>query len=472
MRRHVMTGQLHLDPPTGHWNLNMTDTIFALSSGTIPAGVAVIRVSGPQVDALVRAMTGDLPAPRNAALRCLKDPVTSEILDQALVLLFRAPASFTGEDVVELQCHGGRAVVARVLRVLSDFDGCRPAEPGEFTRRAFYHGRMDLTEVEGLADLIASETEVQRKQAMRQMGGALSTIYNDWSQRIIHMRAMIEADFDFADEEDVPGSVADTVWGQAEDLAVEIAAHLDRSRHGERVRTGLQVVLMGAPNAGKSSLLNALAGREVAIVTEEAGTTRDVIEVHLDLDGYPVTLVDTAGLRATEGVVEREGIRRAVSRSVGADLVLWLEEPGGLVFGDAAPETVKALDDAAVPVWTVRTKQDLETLPKRDSSETSHVIPCSTAKPEGLGPVLTALTQFAEETILLGEVPLATRARHRHLLETCRSHLTDAVSNSQLPGELRAEDLRRAADALGRLTGRIDVEDLLDVIFRDFCIGK
>lgn len=285
------------------------------------------------------------------------------------------------------------------------------------------------------------------------------------------MRAMIEADFDFADEEDIPGSVADEVWVEAGELHDEIADHLVKSRNGERLRSGLQVVLMGAPNAGKSSLLNAIAGRDVAIVTEEAGTTRDVIEVHLDLGGYPVTLVDTAGLRQTEGVVEREGIRRAEERGRSADLILWAVEPDGVELDDVSAGLPDDLRNN-VPVWTVRTKRDLETLPERDSSGRIQEIACSIKDTDGMITLFSRLTRFAEETISLGEAPLATRERHRHCLKECLAGLRTAVDSHHLPTELRAEDLRRSADALGRITGRIDVEDLLDVIFRDFCIGK
>ncbi|MEP4770082.1 MAG: tRNA uridine-5-carboxymethylaminomethyl(34) synthesis GTPase MnmE [Roseibium sp.] len=449
----------------------MADTIYALSSGAVPSGVAVIRISGSRTRDVVTALCGKVPDPRKAMLSKLIDPDTGDVLDEALVLYFAGPASFTGEDVAEFQCHGGRAVVQAMLRVLGSFDGCRPADPGEFTRRAFDRGRMDLTEVEGLADLIAAETESQRKQAVRQMGGALGKLYEDWRKRLIHMRAMIEADFDFADEEDIPGSVADQVWGEASELHREIADHLDKSKSGERLRSGLQVVLMGAPNAGKSSLLNSIAGRDVAIVTEEAGTTRDVIEVHLDLGGYPVTLVDTAGLRETDGIVEREGIRRAEAKGRVADLILWAVEPEGARSDDpqsGLPEDMRQ----DVPVWTVRTKADLETLPKQDSSGTIKEIPASTKTGDGMMALFDGLMRFAEETISLSEAPLATRERHRHYLNDCLEGLRQAVAADHLPAELRAEDLRRAADALGRITGRIDVEDLLDVIFRDFCVGK
>ncbi len=449
----------------------MADTIYALSSGAVPSGVAVIRVSGSRTREIVETLCGRLPEPRKAMLSKLRHPQSGDVLDEAVVLYFEGPASFTGEDVAEFQCHGGRAVVSSLLGVVGSFEGCRPAEAGEFTRRAFDRGRMDLTEVEGLADLIAAETESQRKQAMRQMGGALGQLYEDWRKRLIHMRAMIEADFDFADEEDVPGSVAEEVWKEAAQLHSEIADHLERSKSGERLRTGLQVVLMGAPNAGKSSLLNAIAGRDVAIVTEEAGTTRDVIEVHLDLGGYPVTLVDTAGLRQAEGIVEREGIRRAEAKGREADLILWAMEPGGVKLDD--PEAGLPADlRSGVPVWSIQTKADLETPPERDSSGTNEEITCSSKNAEGMSVLLTRLTRFAEETISLGEAPLATRERHRHYLKDCLAGLRTAVDAQYLPAELRAEDLRRAADALGRITGRIDVEDLLDVIFRDFCIGK
>lgn len=449
----------------------MKDTIFAVSSGALPSGVAVVRLSGPSACSVVQALCGFVPEPRTAVLRKLRDPSDGDIIDQALILFFAGPASFTGEDVIELQCHGGRAVVARLLNVLSCQQGLRPAEAGEFTRRAFDNGKLDLTEVEGLSDLIAAETEVQRRQAMRQMDGALGRIYMGWRQRLIQLRAMVEADFDFADEDDIPESVADKVWSDAEKLALEITDHLARSKNAERLRSGLLVVLLGAPNAGKSSLLNAIAGREVAIVTEEAGTTRDIIEVHLDLDGYPMTLVDTAGLRKTDGRIEQEGIRRAWEKSRSADLILWAMEPGGLLPDDPSISDDYQIDHD-VPLWIVHTKADLETLPKRDSSEIVQEITCSVVQTTGMNTLLTRLTRFARETIVVDGAALATRQRHRHYLMQSVAALTQSVSRSELPAELRAEELRLAADALGRITGRIDVEDLLDVIFREFCIGK
>ncbi|WP_029060699.1 tRNA uridine-5-carboxymethylaminomethyl(34) synthesis GTPase MnmE [Labrenzia sp. DG1229] len=449
----------------------MAETIFALSSGAVPSGVAVIRVSGRETKKVLENICGQVPDARKATVTRLKAPETGDVLDEALVLFFEGPRSFTGEDVAELHCHGGRAVVGKVLSELGKFENCRPAEAGEFTRRAFYHGRMDLTEVEGLADLIAAETESQRKQAVRQMGGALGGLYEGWRTRLIHMRAMIEADFDFADEEDVPGSVADEVWSEAASLHGEISDHLDKSKSGERLRSGLQVVLMGAPNAGKSSLLNAIAGRDVAIVTEEAGTTRDVIEVHLDLGGYPLTLVDTAGLRESGGLVEREGIRRAQAKGQEADLILWAMELNGVPYDGSAGGLPEELRET-IPLWIVRTKSDLVTLPEQDSSGTIKEISCSDRNEDGVKSLISALTCFAEETISLGEAPLATRERHRHYLSNCLTGLKTAVDANHHPTELRAEDLRRAADALGRITGRIDVDDLLDVIFRDFCIGK
>ena len=298
------------------------DTIFALSSGSPPAGVAIIRMSGPRVRFGLETLIGAVPEPRRVCLRFLKSS-EGEVLDQGLVVFFAAPASFTGEDVAELHVHGGRAVVMAVLEALSVIDGFRPAEAGEFTRRAFGNERLDLTQVEGLADLVAAETEAQRRQALRQSDGTLGRLYEGWRQRLVRARALIEAELDFADEEDIPASASSEAWRIAEDVRREIVDHAE-DRRGERVREGAEIVVLGPPNAGKSSLVNAIARRDVAIVTPEPGTTRDMIEVRVDLDGYAATLVDTAGLRVAEGVIEREGVRRAEARAGKADVVLWL----------------------------------------------------------------------------------------------------------------------------------------------------
>ncbi|MBA4612957.1 tRNA uridine-5-carboxymethylaminomethyl(34) synthesis GTPase MnmE [Stappia taiwanensis] len=449
------------------------ETIFALSSGPVPAGVAVIRVSGPKARFACETLTGALPAPRRAALRALRDGLDGEVIDQVLVLWFPGPASFTGEDVVEFHCHGGRAVVTAVLAALARLPGLQPAEAGAFTRRAFDNNRLDLTEVEGLADLIAAETEAQRKLAMRQMSGELGRLYDEWRRRIVRIRALIEADFDFADEEDVPEGVSATIWPEVADLLATLDRHLDRSRGAERVRGGLQVVLLGRPNAGKSSLLNALARRDVAIVTPEAGTTRDLLEVHLDLRGFPVTLIDTAGLRETEGLVEAEGIRRGLARATAADLVLLLCAPE-----DAAPEMALPAEVTGLtaPVWQVDTKADLADAALEQGAASKGLTPAarhhvSVVAPGGLDGLIDALGDFAEASAGSLADPLATRERHRTHLEACRQALTLSLDDNR-PLEIRAEDLRRAADALGRIAGRVGVEDLLDVIFREFCIGK
>ena len=435
----------------------MSETIFALSSGRGPAGVAVVRVSGNRAGAAVSQLTGQpLPAPRVAALRALRDPETGETIDQSLILWFPAPASFTGEDVAEFHVHGGPAVVSGVLTALGRQEGLRPAEPGEFTRRAFLAGKMDLTQVEGLADLINAETEAQRRQALRQMQGVLTDLYEGWRTRLIRALAYVEADIDFSDEDDVPEHVSAQVRGSIESLSAEISQHLADGSRGERLRDGLSVAIIGKPNAGKSSLLNALAKRDVAIVSNIAGTTRDIIEVHLNLGGYPVTLIDTAGLRETDDPVEAIGVARARARAEAADLRLHLtpfgEEPALADENTLAVVTkVDLVDGACTGVQDGR----------------FHISVMSGA---GLGDLVAHLADWAGKALSGGESVLLTRERHRHALENCRAHLQAALVQPDLV--LMAEDMRLAARALGRITGRGDVEDLLDVIFRDFCIGK
>lgn len=427
----------------------------------------MIRVSGPRCRFVLETTVGTIPEPRRAALRSIRDRNGIPI-DRGLVLWFPGPDSFTGEDVIEFHVHGSRAVVAAMGRHLESFDGVRRAEAGEFTRRAFLAGRIDLTEAEGLADLLAAETEAQRRQALSQAEGTLRRLYEGWRERLIRTRALVEADFDFADEEDVPGSVADAAWGEAARFAAELREHLSDDRRGERVRHGLQVVLLGRPNAGKSSLLNALAARDVAIVTEEAGTTRDLIEVHLDLDGWPVTVVDTAGLREDAGRVEAEGIRRAVARGRVADLVLWLRAPEEVSGAADRP------DVEGVEIWEVRTKSDLGVEAgdgdRVGSATKSFQISASTG--EGLSALATEIGRFAMDRCDASVRPVPSRERHRVHLERALVDLERAVGDTAKDVELRAEDLRRAGDEIGRITGTIGVEDLLDVVFREFCIGK
>lgn len=443
----------------------MIATIFALATAPGRSGVAVVRVSGPAAATALTALTNrPLPMPRRSVRVRLRDPATGEALDDALVLRFAAPASFTGEDVVEFHLHGGRAVVAGVIDALSALPDLRLAEPGEFTRRAFENGKLDLTEAEAVADLIDAETMAQRRQALRQMDGALGKLYDGWRDRLTRALAHIEADIDFA-EEDLPGGVAEAVRPVVERLVSEIDGHLNDNGRGERLREGLHIAIVGAPNAGKSSLLNALARRDAAIVSARAGTTRDIIEVHLDLGGYPVVLADTAGLRdAAADEVEEEGIRRARDRALRADVKVAVFDATALPVLD--PSTLALIDDDTVVVIN---KRDLS---EGHSSAIAGVEPIAVSARTGFGLVELErrLTAFSAERLAVGNAPSLTRARHRAALQDCRTALVRGLS-APLP-ELAAEDIRMASRALGRITGRVDVEDLLDIIFRDFCIGK
>jgi tRNA modification GTPase len=434
------------------------ETIYALSTAPGRAGVAVIRLSGEGAREAISHLTGAaLPRPREAALRRFRDPENGAALDRGLVLFFEAPHSFTGEDVAEFHIHGGRAVVAAMLRCLGHMHFLRAALPGEFTRRAFEHGKLDLTAVEGLADLIDAETEAQRVQALRQMEGALGHLYEGWRARLMKALAYAEAEIDFPDEE-VPGDLIAKLGPEIASLSREIAAHLDDGRKGERLRDGVEVAIVGPPNAGKSSLLNRLAGREAAIVSEEAGTTRDVLEVRLDLGGVPVTLADTAGLREAAGVIEQEGVRRALVRAEKADLRIVVAAPGeGTDFALARDGDLRVMN-----------KTDI------GGAAGDGVIGVSALTGEGLDRLEAALREKVGAAYEAHEHPLITRARHRDGLAECATSLARAGEALQAgrDAELVAEDLRLAARSLGRLTGRVDVEDLLDVIFRDFCIGK
>lgn len=445
-------------------------TIFALSSGRPPSAIALVRVSGPQAGLVLTTLAGKQPSPRQASRRLLRDGAGQPI-DDAVVLWFPGPGTATGEDVAEFHVHGGRAVLAALLAAISLIQNTRAAEPGEFTRRAFENGKLDLTEAEGLDDLIHADTDRQRRQALRQLQGLLGNRARDWRERIIEASALIEAGIDFSDEGDVPAELMAPAVKAIKALHDEIAKILAAQGHSERLRDGLVVAIAGEPNVGKSTLMNQLARREVAIVSPHAGTTRDVIEVQLDLDGYPVTVIDTAGIRETDDPVEQEGVRRARARAEDADLVLWLVE------GERAadPDTMQSLwtsgegHRSGSSVWIVRNKIDLGgAAPARPAGEFG----ISASRGDGIPELVDALVKFAADFFGTNEGALVTRARQRDLLGRASDSLRRSLELVEEGEELAAEELRAAAYALGRLLGRVDVEDVLGAIFQKFCIGK
>jgi tRNA modification GTPase len=430
------------------------DTIFALSSGRGRAGVAVVRVSGPGAAAAVRLLAGaELPTPRKAVLRKIVSR-TGEPIDDGLLLWFPAPASLTGEDVAEFHIHGGRAVVEALLRTLGEIAGLRPAEAGEFTRRAVENGKFDLTQAEALADLINAETEAQRRQALRQYDGALADLYEDWRQRLIRAAAWIEAAIDFTEEE-IPAEALVDSKKQVTEIVAEIRAHLNDSRRGEILREGFHLTVIGPPNSGKSSLINAFARRDAAIVSEIPGTTRDVLEVHLDLGGYPVILADTAGFREAVDRIEAEGVRRALARSEAADAVLLLLD------ATSADAALPALPQA--PTLTVWNKIDVAAAPHG-------AISVSVRTGAGMEALLSCVRNIVTERLENGGVPVLSRERYRHALSGAADALQASLEASE--PEIIAEEMRVAMRELGRITGRVNVEELLDVVFQDFCIGK
>ena len=434
-------------------------TIFALASGSGKAGIAVFRISGRSAIKAYKILSKKpVPKPRCAVRARLFDPTSKEVLDDGLAIYFAAPASFTGEDVIELHVHGGRAVVAGMTAALNLIQDVRLAEAGEFTRRAFDNDKLDLTAAEGLADLINAETAAQRLQAQRQLRGDLGVIYDSWRSRLLEAIALFEAEIDFSDE-DLPPGLKERVAEQVAGINKEITEHLDDNGHGQVLRDGLHIAIIGPPNAGKSSLLNRLSKRDVAIVSEKAGTTRDVIEVYLELDGYPVIIADTAGLQESGDAIESEGIRRAEERASQSDLKLVVFD--GAVWPEKDAKTLELIDENT---FVVINKSDLIKQTKID------YLAISSKTGDGLKSLLDILKKEVFERCNVSASPALTRTRHRSALGAC----CDSLQRFQvaLEAELKAEDLRLAARALGRITGRVDVEEVLDIIFSEFCIGK
>jgi tRNA modification GTPase len=447
-------------------------TIFALSSGRPPSAISIVRVSGPQAGAALTSLASRIPTPRMATRAMLRDAGRQPI-DDAVILWFPGPASATGEDVAEFHVHGGRAVLAALFAALSALTDIRAAEPGEFTRRAFENGKLDLTEAEALDDLIHADTDRQRRQALRQLKGLLGDKARDWRARIIEASALIEAGIDFSDEGDVSSELIAPAVARIKALRGEIEEVLAAQGRSERLREGLVVAIAGPPNVGKSTLMNALARREVAIVSPHAGTTRDIIEAQLDLDGYPVTVIDTAGIRETADPVEQEGVRRARARAAEADLVLWL----------ADAQQGRISHQGAAPLWLVRNKIDLnaarpeagelkQPVGRLAQGEGVVTFEISASRGDGIPGLIAALVGFATDYFGSDAGALIGRVRQRELLQETSASLRRSIEVVGIGEELAAEELRSAAHSLGRLLGRVDVEDVLDVIFREFCIGK
>jgi tRNA modification GTPase len=446
-------------------------TIFALSSGRAPSAIAVVRVSGPQAGAALTLLAGKMAGPRRATRVLLRD-ANRQPIDDAIVLWFPAPSSATGEDVAEFHIHGGQAVLAALFASLSAMENVRAAEPGEFTRRAFENGKLDLTEAEGLDDLIHADTDRQRRQALRQLKGLLGDRVRDWRAQIIEASALIEAGIDFSDEGDVPTELIAPALAKIETLLGEIQKVLAGQGRSERLREGLLIAIAGPPNVGKSTLMNQLARRDVAIVSPHAGTTRDIIEVALDLDGYPVTVIDTAGVRETKDPVELEGVRRARVRAAEADLVLWLSD---------AEHDKTIVGEGPAPIWLVRNKIDLDQVGSGTATQSrggkgqglgEPTFAISASRGDGIPELISGLVGFAQEFFGATESGLISRIRQRELLQQTAASLQRCVAVIGQGEELAAEDLRAAAYSLGRLLGRVDVEDILDAVFREFCVGK
>jgi tRNA modification GTPase len=437
------------------------DTIFAMATAPGRSAIAVCRISGPATRGAVMRLAGQLPAPRHAQLARLVHPASGEAIDDGLVLFFPGPQSYTGEDCAELQVHGGIAISRALIEALGSL-GLRPAEPGEFTRRAFLTGKLDLAQAEGVADLVDAETEFQRRQALRQLDGHLSQHLENWRRTLIGLGARLEAELDFSDEGDVAELMtSNIIIDDVRQLSEEMRASLLHAGSGERLRDGLRVVIAGAPNAGKSTLLNTLARRDVAIVSEYPGTTRDALEVHLDLGGFPIVATDTAGLRESEDPIEQIGVQRALARAAEADLVLWLVEPNSR---KSAPASLRGVAD----VWMIATKCDMQS-----PTAAGAKLAVSALTGAGLQRLEQELERFARDRLEMGgEVPALTRERHRQALAAAIEALDRIQAEPDLPCEVVAEEVRLAQYAVGRIAGRVDVEDVLGEVFGRFCIGK
>jgi tRNA modification GTPase len=439
---------------------NDHDTIFAPASGAGRAAIAVLRISGPLCSEALHAIAPGADFPdRCATLRTLEHPQSREPLDRALVTRFQAPRSFTGEDMAELSVTGGRAVTSAIVRALALIPGLRPAEPGEFAWRAFLNGKIDLSEVEGLADLVEAETEAQRRQAQRIAGGALSRACEAIRQSLLEAMAAVETQIDFTDVEDASDFTLESARSPARAALERIDGALATAASAQRLRDGFTIVIAGPPNVGKSTLMNALAGRDVAITSPIAGTTRDLIEVFLDLNGYPVILVDTAGIRDAQDPIEQEGVARARRRAGSADLTLWLNDGGT----SAAPRLASS-------TLVVRTKTDLE--PRETQAAATAELAISAKTGAGIGRLLDVIAELAEERMSSREPAVLTLERHRRGFEDARQALAAALRPEAAEPELIAEDLRRAASAMDRIVGRIGVEDVLGEIFARLCVGK
>ena len=444
--------------------MSSADTIFALATPAGKSGVAVLRISGSRAASALATLTRrPAPAPGSFIYASFLTPHNGEVIDRGLALYFKAPGSFTGEDVVELHTHGSIAVIREMFEILGNIDGLRPAEPGEFTRRAFTNGKMDLTEAEGLADLIEADTHQQKSQAMRQMEGVLSRYYDELRGRMLKALAHMEAYIDFPDE-DIPHSVLEGMSGEVANLQETIRLALADDRRGEALREGLHIVILGAPNAGKSSLLNLLANRDAAIVSSQAGTTRDVIEVHLDIAGFPVILTDTAGIRESRNAIEQEGVRRAMARAQAADIKLVMFDGAQLPQLDET--SMGLIDERAIVIFN---KMDLTRHGVPELSQ-GLTVGISTKTGQGIEPLISLLTRQTTEFFSSANAPMITRNRHRALLSAAFQHLSRFSIHAPL--ELTCEELRQAALSIGKITGKIEVDDVLDVVFKQFCIGK